>query len=89
MRLEIVDWVSAKNKFFTHILRPHEPIATMAVLADRDLSEKGILPTSVAATLNFSSTAIEQNHTIQIPIPYTLAPNNTTCSKMQAIAWKK
>ncbi|MFL2877128.1 MAG: membrane protein insertase YidC [Pontiellaceae bacterium] len=74
MRLEIVDWVSAKNKFFTHILRPHEPIATMAVLADRDLSEKGILPTSVAATLNFSSTAIEQNHTIQLPYTLYIGP---------------
>ncbi|MAS98533.1 MAG: hypothetical protein CMF29_06370 [Kiritimatiellaceae bacterium] len=74
MRLEIVDWVSAKNKFFTHILRPHEPIATMAVLADRDLSEKGILPTSVAATLNFTSTAIEQNHTVQLPYTLYIGP---------------
>ena len=89
MRLEIVDWVSAKNKFFTHILRPHEPIATMAVLADRDLSEKGILPTSVAATLNFSSTAIEQNHTIQLPYTLYIGPKQYDLLKQAGNSMEK
>ena len=89
MRLEIVDWVSAKNKFFTHILRPHEPIATMAVLSNRDLSEKGILPTSVAATLNFSSTAIEQNHTIQLPYTLYIGPKQYDLLKQAGSSMEK
>ena len=89
MRLEIADWVSAKNKFFTHILRPHEPIATMAVLADRDLSEKGILPTSVAATLNFTSTAIEQNNTVQLPYTFYIGPKQYDLLKQAGNSMEK
>ena len=71
MQLEIVDWVSAKNKFFTHILRPHEPIATMSVLADRDIKEKNYTK-SVAGSLNFRSIAIEQNNQFDLSAYFLL-----------------
>ena len=74
MRLEIVDWVSAKNKFFTQILRPHEPLATMALLANRDITEKGIIPTSIAAALQFPSTAIDQQNEFNLTYTFFIGP---------------
>ncbi len=58
MRREVVDWVSAKNKFFTQILRPKEPAGTMAVLSRRDMSKKGIVPKDIAAALDYRPSII-------------------------------
>ena len=89
MQLEIVDWVSAKNKFFTHILRPHEPIATMSVLADRDIKEKGIIPKSVAGSLNFRSIAIEKNNQFDLSYTFYLGPKQYDILKQAGNSMEK
>jgi YidC/Oxa1 family membrane protein insertase len=61
----------------------------MAVLAERDLTEKGILPTSVAATLNFTSTAIEQNNTLQLPYTFYIGPKQYDLLKQAGNSMEK
>jgi len=74
MRGEVVDWVSAKNKFFTQILRTEEPIATMAVLSTRDVQEKGIIPTDIAAALAFKPMSIAAGSQYDISYSYYIGP---------------
>ena len=69
-----VDWVSAKNKFFTQILSPEEPIATMAVIASRDMAEKGILPKSIAAALAFKPSNIAPGSALELNYTYFIGP---------------
>ena len=70
----LVDWVSAKNKFFVQVLRPDEPLATMSVLSRRELEGKGVVPKDVAATLNFKPELVEPGTTHQINYTYYIGP---------------
>ncbi|NNJ70561.1 MAG: membrane protein insertase YidC, partial [Kiritimatiellales bacterium] len=65
MHNEVVDWVATKNKFFVQILSPQEPEATMSVLSSRNMSEKGIVPTSIAAALVFNSDTLDAGETLE------------------------
>ncbi|MEN7972838.1 MAG: membrane protein insertase YidC [Verrucomicrobiota bacterium] len=69
-----VDWVSAKNKFFSQILRPNEPIATMAVLSTRETEGKGVIPKNVAAALTFKPEVIEAGSSHDIGYSYYIGP---------------
>ena len=81
MQREVVDWVSAKNKFFTQVLRTKEPIATFELFAKRDLSQKGIVPTAVAAGLTIPSRVLNANDTFQLDYTYYLGPKNYSMLK--------
>ena len=65
MQREVVDWVSAKNKFFTQVLRTKEPIATFELFAKRDLSQK----IAVAAGLTIPSRVLNANDTSSSTTP--------------------
>jgi YidC/Oxa1 family membrane protein insertase len=77
----VVDWVSAKNKFFTQILRPTETVATMAVLSNRDTSEKAVLPVDVAAALVFQPTVVSPGTSIERNFAYYIGPKNYSILK--------
>jgi YidC/Oxa1 family membrane protein insertase len=81
MRGQPVDWVSAKNKFFTQILRPAEPVATMAVLATRDPAEKGILPVDIAAALDFRPEVLGDAATHGMDYTYYIGPKKYSVLK--------
>ncbi len=59
-----VDWVAAKNKFFTQIISPTEPASTMAILSSRDTAEKGIIPQRIAAALDFAPASLAPGETL-------------------------
>ncbi|VGO21189.1 membrane protein insertase YidC [Pontiella sulfatireligans] len=69
-----VDWVAAKNKFFTQILSPTEPIATMALLCQRDPAEKGILPSEIRAALAFKPAAVNAGDALELDYTYFIGP---------------
>jgi YidC/Oxa1 family membrane protein insertase len=69
-----VDWVSAKNKFFVQILRPEEPIATMAILSSRETAEKKVLPKDIAAALVFKKQVIGAGESVAINYTYFIGP---------------
>ena len=81
MQNEVVDWVAAKNKFFTQILNPSEPIATMAVLSSRDMNEKGILPKNIAAALAFKPVVINAGDSYELSYTYFIGPKNYSILK--------
>ena len=81
MQGKIVDWVAAKNKFFTQILSLKEPIATMAVLVNRDPSVKGILPQEIAAVLAFQPTVIEAGNELTMDYTYYIGPKQYSTLK--------
>ncbi len=81
MHSQIVDWVAAKNKFFTQILSPSEPIATMAVLSSRDINEKGILPTDIAAALAFKPVVVNAGDSYELNYSYFIGPKNYSILK--------
>ncbi|MEE9369234.1 MAG: membrane protein insertase YidC [Pontiella sp.] len=81
MQNEIVDWVAAKNKFFTQILSPAEPIATMAVLSTRDMNEKAIIPVNIAAALAFKPASINAGDTLELNYNFFIGPKNYSILK--------
>lgn len=81
MHGEIVDWVSAKNKFFTQIIRPDEPAATMAVLSTRDMNEKGIVPQNIAAALAFKPAVVNPGSAFELGYTYYIGPKNYSILK--------
>jgi len=78
---EAVDWVSTKNKFFTQILSPEKPIATMSVLASRDMNEKGIIPTDIAAALAFNPEIINAGSDYELNYSYYIGPKQYSILK--------
>jgi len=76
-----VDWVSAKNKFFTQILRPEEPIATMAVLSSRENEGKGVVPKDVAAALIFKPEVVDTGSSYAINYSYYIGPKKYSILK--------
>lgn len=77
----VVDWVSAKNKFFTQIIRPNKAEATMAILSSRDPSEKNVLPKNVAAALVFQPQTIGAGETLEMGYTYFLGPKKYSVLK--------
>ncbi|MCF7817169.1 MAG: membrane protein insertase YidC [Kiritimatiellales bacterium] len=69
-----VDWVSAKNKFFTQILRTDEPIATMDILSTRETEGKGIIPKDVAAALALKPSVVEAGSSHDINYTFFIGP---------------
>ena len=76
-----VDWVSAKNKFFTQILRPEKPIATMAVLSSRETEGKGIVPKDIAAALAFKPEMVNAGTQYEINYSYFIGPKKYSILK--------
>lgn len=76
-----VDWVSAKNKFFTQILRPENPIATMAILSSRETEGKGIVPKEVAAVLAFKPELVDAGTSHDINYSYFIGPKKYSILK--------
>jgi YidC/Oxa1 family membrane protein insertase len=81
MQGKVVDWVSAKNKFFTQILRTEQPVATMAVLSNRDTAEKGVIPVDVAAALAFKPLTIAAGSQHEINYSYYVGPKKYSILK--------
>lgn len=81
MQGKIVDWVSAKNKFFTQIVRLKEPIATMAVVSARDPSQKGLVPHSVTAALVFQPLSIAAGDAYELDYDYYIGPKQYSILK--------
>lgn len=76
MQGESVKWVAAKNKFFTQILAPKEPLATMAILANRDMEQKAVVPHEVAAALAFAPVVVEAGGMHELEYTYYIGPKN-------------
>ncbi len=76
-----VEWVAAKNKFFTQILSPENPIATMAILSTRNMNEKGILPENIAAALAFKPTIINAGETFELNYTFFIGPKKYSILK--------
>ncbi len=76
-----VDWVSAKNKFFTQILRPNEPVATMAILSTREAEGKGVVPQNVSAALAFQPASIGAGQTFALDYTYFIGPKKYSILK--------
>ncbi len=81
MQGKIVEWVAAKNKFFTQIIRLEEPVATMAILASRDTTQKGIVPQDIAAALAFQPTRINAGDPLQLDYTYYIGPKQYSVLK--------
>jgi len=81
MRGVPVDWVAAKNKFFTQILRANEPIATMALLCSRDPEQKGIVPHDIAAALAFQPMQITAGEPLTLDYTYYIGPKQYSILK--------
>jgi len=81
MRDVVVDWVAAKNNFFTQILRPDEPIATMAILCSRDPAQKGIVPHEIAAALSFQPMPIAAGEALTLDYTYYIGPKQYSILK--------
>ncbi len=84
-----VDWVSAKNKFFTQILRPEEPIATMAVLSTRETEGKGIIPKNVAAALDFKPEVVAAGSIHEVAYSYYIGPKKYSVLQDSGYAMEK
>ncbi len=81
MRDTVVDWVSAKNKFFTQILGLQEPVATMAIRSTRDTSQKGAVPHDIAAALVFKPATIAAGDALQLDYTYYIGPKQYSVLK--------
>jgi YidC/Oxa1 family membrane protein insertase len=84
-----VEWVSAKNKFFTQILRPENPGATMAVLSSRETEGKGVVPKTVAAALNFKPETIAGGESKEVAYTYFIGPKKYATLKASGYAMEK
>lgn len=76
-----VNWVAAKNKFFTQILSPEKPIATMAVLSSRDMNEKAVLPINITAALAFKPIVINANESYELNYDFFIGPKKYSILK--------
>lgn len=76
-----VDWVAAKNKFFTQILNPKTGTATMAVLSSRDMAEKAVVPTVIAAALVYQPISINAGETYSMDYQFYIGPKNYSILK--------
>ncbi len=81
MKGVVVDWVAAKNKFFTQIIRLEEPIATMAVLSSRDMDQKGLVPQDISAALVFQPTRIDAGNALEMDYQYYIGPKQYSVLK--------
>jgi len=84
-----VAWVSAKNKFFTQILRPEAPIATMAVLSSRETEGKGIVPKNIAAALAFKPEVVEAGASREINYSYFIGPKKYSILRESGYSMEK
>jgi YidC/Oxa1 family membrane protein insertase len=78
---QVVDWVAAKNKFFTQIISPNEPIATMAILSTRNMDEKAVMPISITAALDFKPTVLNPGDSLNLDYTYFIGPKQYTILK--------
>jgi len=76
-----VDWISAKNKFFTQILRPDEPLATMSILSSKKTPGKKSPPVDVAGALNFKPEVIEAHSEYDLNYSYYVGPKKYSILK--------
>lgn len=81
MQNQEVDWVAAKNKFFTQIISPTEPVATMAILSTRDMNEKAVLPKSITAALAFKPTVLNAGDSLNREFHYFIGPKKYSILK--------
>ncbi|VGO16183.1 Membrane protein insertase YidC [Pontiella desulfatans] len=84
-----VDWVSTKNKFFVQILRPEEPVATMAILSSRDPSQKGVVPEDIASALVFKQQVIGAGESVANNYTYFIGPKNYSVLKDSGYSMEK
>ncbi|HEY5621500.1 MAG TPA: membrane protein insertase YidC, partial [Pontiella sp.] len=84
-----VDWVSAKNKFFTQILRPEEPAATMAILSSREAGEKKVVPETVSAALTFINQPIPAGESLELNYSYYIGPKDYSILRDSGYAMEK
>jgi len=84
-----VEWVSAKNKFFTQVLRPENPIATMAILSSRETEGKGVIPKEVAAALAFKPEVVGAGSTHTINYNYFIGPKKYSILKESGYSMEK
>lgn len=84
-----VDWVAAKNKFFTQIINPEDATVTMSVLSSRDMSEKAVMPSDVAAALNYQPTVINAGETRTLNYNYFIGPKNYSILKASGNSMEK
>lgn len=80
MQNVVVDWVAAKNKFFTQIVSPAKP-TTMSVLSSRDTAEKGIIAQDIAASLDYPPAAIEPGDALELNYTYYVGPKKFSALK--------
>ncbi len=81
MQGKTVDWVAAKNKFFTQIVRLEEPVATMAVLSTRDTSQKGLVPHDITAALVFEPVSIAAGDAYELDYDCYIGPKQYSILK--------
>ena len=84
-----VDWVSAKNKFFTQILRSEKPIATMAILSSRETEGKGVTPRTVAAALVFNADTVAAGSSYEMEYSYFIGPKKYSTLKAAGFSMEK
>ena len=84
-----VDWVSAKNKFFTQIIRPENPEATMAILSRRDPMEKRVSPEDVTAALVYSQQTLAPGETQELNFSYYIGPKKYSVLKAAGYKMEK
>ncbi|QBG46148.1 membrane protein insertase YidC [Verrucomicrobia bacterium S94] len=78
---EKVNWVSAKNKFFVQIISPDKPVATMSILARRDITQKSVVPESIATSLDFQPVALGAGDTLNLKYTCYIGPKNFSILK--------
>ena len=76
-----VDWIAVKNKFFTQILSPEKPTATIAVLSTRNINEKGILPENITAALALKPAIVNANDSLELNYTFFVGPKNYSILK--------
>ena len=74
MRNTPVDWVAAKNKFFTQIIGIEDSTATMALRCTRDPGEKKVVPHTIAAALDFQPASIAADRALELKYTYFIGP---------------
>jgi YidC/Oxa1 family membrane protein insertase len=84
-----VDWISAKNKFFTQILRPEAPVATMSILSSRETEGKGVVPKDVIAALTFKPETIAAGSEYALNYSYYIGPKKYSILKDSGYAMEK
>ncbi|MBN2163877.1 MAG: membrane protein insertase YidC [Pontiellaceae bacterium] len=81
MRGVPVDWVSAKNKFFTQIIALENSTATMAIRTTRDTNHKRIVPHNIASALVFEPTTVQAGSPMGLNYTYYIGPKKYSTLK--------